>query len=70
MQLTGVPVEALRPVVGDQEYVLPPLAVRDVEVPKHTIVVVLPAVITGKAFTLIDLVVVLVQPLASVPEIV
>lgn len=67
IQFIGVPVDALRPVVGDQEYVVPPVAVSDVALPKHTIVVVLPAVIVGRAFTVIALVVVFTQPLASVP---
>ena len=70
IQFIGVPLDALRPVVGDHEYVEPPVAVSDVELPNHTIVVVLPAVIVGRAFTVTALVVVFTHPLASVPVIV
>lgn len=49
---------------------VPPVAVSDVELPKHTIVVVLPAVMVGSALMVMALVVVFTQPLASVPVIV
>lgn len=42
----------------------------DVELPKHTMVVVLPAVMVGSALIVMALVVVFTQPLASVPVIV
>lgn len=65
--VSGVPVEALRPDAGDQEYVTPPPALTVVDAPRQIDVAPPPAVIAGKALTVIVLVAVLVQPAALVP---
>ena len=60
------PVVAVRPVDGDQLYVVPPLAVSVVEVPVH-IATDAPPLMVGKALTVTVFVPVLIHPLASVP---
>jgi hypothetical protein len=60
-----VPVVPLRPVPGDQVYVVAPLAVSVVLVPSH--IVAGGTLITGLGFTVTTTVIVLVQPAADVP---
>jgi hypothetical protein len=65
VNVTVVPVGALNPVVGDQVYVLAPLAVNVVVPPGHTFAS--DTLITGNGLTVTFVVAVLLQPLASVP---
>lgn len=65
--VTGVPIVALSPVDGLHEYVVPPLAVKVVEVPEHMVGKVALALTVGVAFTVIyDALVKLSDPLLFV----
>lgn len=63
----GVPVLALRPVVGDQEYVAPPVAPIVVDEPVHIEVAPPVVAMVGNALTVMVLVAVLLQPLPLMP---
>ena len=66
LAVTDEPVVALKPVEGVQVYVVPPVAVKMVLLPLH-IGAGVGAVIVGGGFTVTATVVVLTQPLPSVP---
>jgi hypothetical protein len=70
VSVTGEPVEALNPVVGDQVYVVAPDAPRVVVLPLHIVVAPPFITIVGSGLTVIVCVVVFVQPAVLVPVIV
>ena len=65
--MTVAPVDALRPVAGDQLYVDAPEAVIEVEPPLQMVDATGVTVRTGTAFTVMVCVDVLTQPAALVP---
>lgn len=68
MAVTVLPVVALRPVPGDQLYVLAPLAVSVIPLPEQMVAAVAGLIETGgRGFTVMVLVAVELQPLALVP---
>ena len=67
LQVNNAPVEALNPVAGDQLYVVAPDADTVVEEPLHIVDEPIDAITIGKGLTVIDCVVVFVQPAELVP---
>jgi len=66
LAVTLAPVVAVRPVAGDHEYIVPPVAVSEVDEPLQ-IATDEPAPIVGNAFTVTVTDDVLLQPVPFVP---